>query len=161
VIRGSGDPGAHRLHADGAARGNPGPAAYGFVLDAPDGSPLAEGGVAIGRATNNVAEYLGLIAGLERALELGVTRIEVRMDSELVVRQMTGRYRVRHPGLVPLFERARALMAQFPEWSIAHVGRAENGRADAAANRALDLAVAHSARAQPEGGGREGTESAR
>lgn len=130
--------GSYRLHADGAARGNPGPAAYGYVLDAPDGSSVSEGGRAIGRATNNVAEYQGLIEGLAHALEQGVRDIEVCMDSELVVRQLTGRYRVRHPGLKPLFERAGQLLRRFDRWSIRHVGRSENQRADALANRALD-----------------------
>src|SRR5262245_40445662 len=118
--------GRHRLHADGAARGNPGPAAYGFVLDSPAGAEVAASGEAIGEATNNVAEYRGLIAGLERALALGVTHLETRMDSELVVRQMSGRYRVKHPGLVPLFRRARGLAERFESWSIHHVPREQN-----------------------------------
>ena len=130
--------GAYRLFADGAARGNPGPAAYGYVLDAPDGTALAEVGEAIGHATNNVAEYRGLIAGLERALALGVTELDVRMDSELVVRQMAGEYRVRHPGLIPLHARARDLVAQLTRCTIRHVVRERNRRADALANRALD-----------------------
>ena len=133
--------GWHRMQADGAARGNPGPAAYGFVLDTPSGAELAGEGVAIGEATNNVAEYRGLIAGLERAVALGVTRLEVRMDSELVVRQMTGRYRVKHPGLVPLFRRARALVESLEHWDIRHVPREQNKRADALANQALDEAL--------------------
>src|SRR5215470_6846905 len=137
-----GHEGWHRMQADGAARGNPGPAAYGFVLDAPSGGELAGEGVAIGEATNNVAEYRGLIAGLEHALALGVTRLEVRMDSELVVRQMTGRYRVKHPGLVPLFRRARTLAERFEGWSIHHVPREQNKRADRLANQALDEALA-------------------
>src|SRR5689334_18117290 len=87
--------GAWTLYADGAARGNPGPAAFGWVLDGPDGALREEGGERLGVATNNVAEYKALLAGLARALELGVTHIEVRMDSELVVRQMTGVYRVK------------------------------------------------------------------
>ena len=144
---------AYRLHADGAARGNPGPAAYGFVLDSPQGAEVAAGGEAIGRATNNVAEYRGLIAGLERALALGVRRLEARMDSELVVRQMTGQYRVRNHGLVPLHRRARELSLGFEAWSIEHVRREQNKRADALANRALDELGA--------GAGGNGTESAR
>ena len=132
----------HRLFADGAARGNPGPAAYGFVLDTPDGTSLAECGERIGVATNNVAEYRGLIAGLERALALGVRAIDVRMDSELVVRQIDGAYRVRHPGLIPLHARAGELLRRFEHWRIAHVPRAGNARADRLANEALDGASA-------------------
>jgi|SRR5215831_6102601 len=132
---------SYRLQADGAARGNPGPAAYGFVLDSPAEAEVASGGEAIGETTNNVAEYRGLIAGLERALALGVTRLEVRMDSELVVRQMSGRYRVKHPGLIPLFRRARALAERLEGWTIVHVPREQNKRADAQANRALDDAA--------------------
>ena len=133
--------GWHRLHADGAARGNPGPAAYGFVLDSPSGAELAGEGEAIGEATNNVAEYKGLIAGLERAVALGVSKLEVRMDSELVVRQISGRYRVKHPGLVPLFRKARTLIERLESWDIQHVPREENKRADRLANRALDEAA--------------------
>jgi len=133
---------SYRLQADGAARGNPGPAAFGYVIVAPSGDEVALEGEAIGTATNNVAEYRGLIAGLEKAITLGVTRLEIRMDSELVVRQMAGRYRVKHPGLVPLFRRARGLAEQLESWSIAHVPREQNTRADFAANMALDQALA-------------------
>lgn len=146
--------GWHRLQADGAARGNPGPAAYGFVLDSPSGAELAGEGEAIGEATNNVAEYRGLIAGLERAVALGVTKLEVRMDSELVVRQISGRYRVKHPGLVPLFRKARSLIERLESWDIRHVPREENKRADRLANRALDEAAGIKA-------GRNDMESAR
>lgn len=127
-----------RLFADGAARGNPGPAAAGFVLDDPEGRPAAAGGIALGTATNNVAEYRALLAGLTRAIEMGVGAIEVRMDSELVVRQMTGIYRVKHAGLKPLFAEAQALSRRFTHFGIRHVPRDENARADAEANRALD-----------------------
>ena len=146
--------GWHRMQADGAARGNPGPAAYGFVLDSPSGVEVAGDGEVIGEATNNVAEYKGLIAGLERALSLGVTHLEVRMDSELVVRQMAGRYRVKHPGLVPLFRKARALVERLEGWDIRHVPREQNKRADRLANRALDEATGMRA-------GRNDMESAR
>ena len=129
------------LYADGAARGNPGPAAYGFVLDDPDGVPRVAAGAALGTATNNVAEYKALIAGLECALDHGASALEVRMDSELVVRQMTGIYKVRNEGLKPLFERARALARKFSSFRIAHVRREFNARADAEANRALDSKV--------------------
>jgi ribonuclease HI len=130
--------GTWTLYADGAARGNPGPAASGFVLDDPSGAPRAAGGVALGRATNNVAEYRALTAGLTRALELGVASIEVCMDSELVVRQMTGVYRVKHEGLKPLFAEAQALARRFGRFAIRHIPRAQNARADAEANRVLD-----------------------
>ena len=126
------------LFADGAARGNPGPAAYGFVLDDPSGTPRAAVGKALGVATNNVAEYKALIAGLECALEHGAAALEVRMDSELVVRQMTGVYKVRNEGLKPLFEKARVLSRRFEAFRIAHVRREYNTRADAEANKALD-----------------------
>jgi ribonuclease HI len=132
------DPGPCLLYADGAARGNPGPAAYGWVLDDQAGHPVAEGGGVLGVATNNVAEYQGLVAGLTRALELGVTELEVRMDSELVVRQMTGLYRVKNAGLKPLFEAAGRLARRFQRFTIVHVRREFNTRADACANRALD-----------------------
>lgn len=126
------------LWADGAARGNPGPAAAGYVLDDAEGRPVASGGIALGRATNNVAEYKALLAGLSRALELGVEAIDVRMDSELVVRQMSGIYRVKHEGLKPLFAEAQVLSRGFARFTIRHVPREQNARADAEANRALD-----------------------
>ena len=130
--------GTWTLYADGAARGNPGPAASGYVLDDPSGAPRAAGGVALGRATNNIAEYRALTVGLTRALAMGVSSIEVRMDSELVVRQMTGVYRVKNEGLKPLFAEAQALARRFGKFTIRHVPRAQNARADAEANRALD-----------------------
>ena len=133
-----------RLHADGASRGNPGPAAYGFVLLASDGTALFEGGESIGETTNNIAEYTGLIAGLEKALELGLRMLEVRLDSELVVRQLSGQYRVRNEGLKPLFARAAALCEKFESIDIQHVGRNENKLADALANAALNRASAKS-----------------
>ncbi len=126
------------LWADGAARGNPGPAAAGYVLDDAEGTPVASGGIALGKATNNVAEYKALLAGLSRALELGVVAIDVRMDSELVVRQMSGIYRVKHEGLKPLFAEAQVLSRGFARFTIRHVPREQNARADAEANRALD-----------------------
>ena len=130
--------GSWTLYADGAARGNPGPAASGWVLDDPAGAPHEGGGIALGRATNNVAEYRALVEGLTRALALGVTAIEVRMDSELVVRQMTGVYRVKNEGLKPLHAEAQSLARRFTRFAIRHVPRAENARADAEANRVLD-----------------------
>ena len=128
----------HVLYADGASRGNPGAAAYGFVLLAPDGTELAAEGEAIGRAPNNVAEYTALVRGLERALALGLRRLRVRMDSELAVRQMQGIYKVRNAGLQPLHATAQSLRAGFAGFRIEHVPRADNARADALANAALD-----------------------
>jgi len=126
------------LYADGAARGNPGPAGSGAILLGEGGEVLAERWEALGRATNNVAEYRALILGLEEARRLGVEDIEVRMDSMLVVRQMQGLWRIRHPGLRPLALRAGALLAEFSRRRIEHVPREENARADRLANRALD-----------------------
>ncbi|MGH7725575.1 MAG: ribonuclease HI family protein [Candidatus Eiseniibacteriota bacterium] len=132
---------AWQLHADGAARGNPGPAAAGYVLDDPEGRPREAHGIVLGVATNNVAEYRALIVGLARALELGAETIDVRMDSELVVRQMLGVYRVKNEGLKPLYAEAQSLARRFRKFSIAHVRRELNERADREANRALDDAI--------------------
>ncbi len=133
--------GRYLLQADGAARGNPGPAAYGFVLHGPDGSAVGEGAATVGHATNNVAEYRGLLAGLEQALALGIGELEIRLDSELVVRQLTGEYRVRHATLKPLHRRATELLAQLTRWSVRHVRREHNARADELANQVLDEAL--------------------
>lgn len=129
------------LYADGGARGNPGPAAGGAVLIAEDGTVLAERAQYLGTATNNVAEYTGLILGLEEAERLGVTRLEVRMDSLLVVQQMRGLWKIKHPGLQPLALRAGALLARFPDRTVEHVPREQNGLADALVNQALDEAA--------------------
>jgi ribonuclease HI len=127
------------LYCDGAARGNPGPAAAGYVLFDVQGRELfARGDVLGDRITNNVAEYTALVRGLDLALRSGVRRLLVRMDSELVVRQVRGEYKVRHPGLKPLFARVGALVAGLERFHIEHVPRAENARADALANAALD-----------------------
>jgi ribonuclease HI len=126
------------LFADGAARGNPGPAGAGAILLGERGEVLAELHRALGRATNNVAEYEALILGLEEAKRRGIARIDVRMDSMLVVRQMQGLWRIKHPGLRPLALRAGALLAEFPERTIEHVPRDENSLADKLANRAID-----------------------
>lgn len=128
------------LRTDGASRGNPGPAAIGYVLVDGAGQELAAEGRYIGRTTNNEAEYQALIAGLEKAGALGVRQLDIRMDSELVVLQLQGRYRVRTPHLVPLYERVRRLLAGFEAVNVRHVRRAENSRADALANQALDQA---------------------
>ena len=131
-------PSEHVLYCDGASRGNPGAAAYGWVLFDAAQNEVAAHGEAIGKNTNNVAEYTALVKGLEHAVEFGVRRIRVRMDSELVVRQILGIYRVKNPGLKPLFEAAQRARARFPSFHIEHVPRAENARADALANAALD-----------------------
>jgi len=123
---------------DGASRGNPGPAAVGVAFSDSTGTEVRALSRRIGFATNNQAEFLALIAGLEEAQRLGARRIEVRLDSELVVRQVVGRYRVRHPGLRPLFEQARQLLSSFEEASVRQVPRERNRRADALANAALD-----------------------
>ncbi|MCB2223823.1 MAG: ribonuclease HI family protein [Actinobacteria bacterium] len=130
--------GAHLLYADGASRGNPGPAAIGAVLYDPSGDVVAEVSEAIGVETNNVAEYRALIAGMEAALALGVGEVRVCLDSLLLVRQMRGEYRVKAPGLQPLFRKARALSNRFRAFSIEHVRREKNTVADGLANAALD-----------------------
>lgn len=130
------------LFADGGARGNPGPAAGGAVLVGEDGQVLVERGEYLGTATNNVAEYTGLIIGLEEARRLGtVTMLDVRMDSLLVVQQMRGVWKIKHPGLRPLALRAGALLAEFPQRTIEHVPRDLNHLADAVVNRSLDEAA--------------------
>jgi ribonuclease HI len=129
-----------RLFTDGGARGNPGPAAYGFVLESEDGTVLAAEGEAIGTATNNVAEYSGLIAGLEKALELHVPEVEVVSDSELMVKQMRGEYRVKNEALRELYNEATALARRIGNVEYRHVKRAHNELADKLVNDALDAA---------------------
>ncbi len=126
------------MFADGGSRGNPGHAASGAVLYAEDGSPLGEVGVYLGIATNNVAEWRALVAGLEKARELGVEEIAVRMDSELVVRQVTGVYKVKHADLIPLCTKARSLLRDFKSVDVQHVRRKDNAAADAVVNAVLD-----------------------
>ncbi|MEJ8277899.1 bifunctional RNase H/acid phosphatase [Pseudonocardia spirodelae] len=127
------------VEADGGSRGNPGPAGYGaVVLDAGGRQVLGEVYDGLGTATNNVAEYRGLIAGLAAARELGATEVEARMDSKLVVEQMSGRWRIKHPALAELADEARALAGEFDAVSFTWIPRAENARADALANRAMD-----------------------
>ena len=131
-----------RLFADGGSRGNPGPAASGAVLLADDGTPLRELGEYLGVATNNVAEWNGLLIGLGAALELGIEELDVCLDSELVVRQLSGAYRVKHPNLIPLYTKVRSLLRRFARVDVKHVRRAENAAADALVNRTLDDATA-------------------
>ncbi|HEY1513389.1 MAG TPA: ribonuclease HI family protein [Gaiellaceae bacterium] len=127
-----------RLFTDGGARGNPGPAAYGFVLETDDGTVLAAEGRAIGVATNNVAEYSGLVAGLRKALELHVPDVEVVSDSELLVKQMRGEYRVKNEALRALFVEASTLARGLQNVEYRHVKRAHNELADRLVNEALD-----------------------
>lgn len=129
-----------RLYTDGGARGNPGPAAYGFVLEADDGTVLAAEGEAIGVATNNIAEYSGLIAGLRRALDLAVPEVEVVSDSELMVKQMLGEYRVKNEALRALYDQAARLAGRLESVEYRHVKRAHNELADRLVNEALDAA---------------------
>jgi len=130
------------LYADGAARGNPGPAGSGALLLDERGKPLAELTLWLGHATNNVAEYRALILGLEEARRRGIDEIDVRLDSLLVVRQMQGLWKIKHPGLRPLAVRAGVLLAEFDRRTIEHIPREENSRADALANKAIDEAPA-------------------
>ena len=131
------------VYADGGARGNPGPAAIGAVVFDPRTEPPAvvwSVGEVIGVATNNVAEYKALIAGLAAAHELGARAVDVRADSQLVIRQLEGAYKVKHEGLRPLYEEARRLLDRFDEVTLLHVPRGENTAADALVNAALDAA---------------------
>jgi tryptophan 2,3-dioxygenase/ribonuclease HI len=126
------------VHVDGGARGNPGPAAAAAVVSAPDGRVLDQAAVTLGHATNNVAEYRGLLLGLERAAALGATAVDIVNDSELVAKQVNGDYRVKHADLKPLHAQAREALGAFDRWSIRSVPRAENAAADALVNQALD-----------------------
>jgi len=127
------------VEADGGSRGNPGPAGYGAVLLHPDTEEvLAERCAGIGVATNNVAEYQGLIAGLRAAIELGATAVEVRMDSKLVVEQMSGRWQVKHPAMKPLATEAAGLVRQLGSVQFGWIPRERNTRADRLANVAMD-----------------------
>jgi ribonuclease HI len=126
------------LHVDGGARGNPGPAAIGVVISAPDGEVLEELAERIGVATNNVAEYRALLRGVERARALGATEVEIVNDSELVARQLTGAYKVKHAAMKPLHAQAIGALRGFDAWRIRSVPRAQNARADELVNQALD-----------------------
>jgi ribonuclease HI len=128
------------VHVDGGSRGNPGPAAAAAVVSTPDGDVLDEATVALGRATNNVAEYRGLLLGLERAKALGATEVDVVNDSELVARQISGAYKVKHPDMRPLYLDAMQALRGFERWSVRSVPRAQNADADALVNQALDAA---------------------
>jgi ribonuclease HI len=125
-------------YADGASRGNPGPAAVGVVIFDPAGREVYSASRRLGRATNNEAEYRAAITALEAALGLRASRVELRMDSELVVRQLSGRYRVRNPRLIPLYKRLLDLRGRFAAITFRYVPRGENRPADRLANKALD-----------------------
>jgi ribonuclease HI len=136
------DPGPLIVACDGAARGNPGPAGIGVQITTPDGAVVAEIARGIGEATNNVAEYTAAIEGLTLARELGARMVTVRSDSQLLVHQLTGRYRVKTPHLQPLHRRVRNLVASFDRVSFEHVGRELNGEADRLANEGVDAWLA-------------------
>lgn len=128
-------------YSDGASRGNPGPASFGAVVYDEAGADLRHISQALGLATNNQAEYRGAIAALEAALDLGASAVELRMDSELIVRQLEGRYKVRNPKLRPLYEQLLELRGRFQRFAVRHVPRGENRVADRLANEALDREV--------------------
>jgi ribonuclease HI len=128
------------VHVDGGARGNPGPAAAAAVVSTPDGDVLDEAHEYLGVATNNVAEYRGLLLGLDRARALGADEVEVVNDSELVAKQVNGAYKVKHPDMKPLHAAAVAALGRFGRWTVRSVPRAQNAAADALVNQALDAA---------------------
>ena len=135
------------VHVDGGARGNPGPAAAACVISSPEGETLGEHTRLLGTATNNVAEYRALLLGLECARELGASEVDVVGDSELIAKQVQGLYKVKHEAMRPLHQQAMAALREFEDWSIRTVPRAQNARADALVNAALDEArAAHTAR---------------
>jgi ribonuclease HI len=126
------------IHTDGAARGNPGPAGAGAIIRDAGGNVLAEIAEGLGRATNNVAEWTAVVLALEEARRLGATHLDLRMDSELVARQITGIYRVKHPDLKPLHAAAMELLRGFDGYTVGHVPRALNKDADRLSNVAID-----------------------
>ena len=133
-------PGFARLviHTDGAARGNPGPAGLGAILRTPDGGVVAELAEFLGHRTNNHAEWRAVEAALVEAKRLGARHVDLRMDSQLVARQITGHYRVKHPDLIPIHARVRELLSQFEGYSVGHVPRELNKDADRLSNVAID-----------------------
>ncbi len=126
------------LFSDGAARGNPGPAGAGAVLKAADGAIVARVGKFLGVQTNNVAEYEGVLIGLQRALDMGVRVVHVRADSLLVISQLRGEWKIKNEGLKPLYEQAKRMLRQFERVTLQHVPRAQNSDADEMSNRAID-----------------------
>ena len=141
--------GVHTAQIDGASRGNPGPAAYAVILRAPDGERIFELGKHLGRETNNVAEYYALITALDYAVTHGIRALCVRSDSELLVRQMQGLYKVKSSDLKPLHERARKLASSLDYFAIEHVRREVNREADRLANQTLDRNLPHSGDSAP------------
>lgn len=133
-----GHPRKVRLYTDGAARGNPGPAGAGAVLYDDQGKVLERLGRYLGVQTNNVAEYQGVLLGLERALEMGAKEIDVLADSLLVINQLKGEWKIKHEGLKPLAAKARGLLERFDRYSLRHVPREMNEQADEMSNRAID-----------------------
>lgn len=133
------EPGEMRIHTDGGARGNPGPAAYAYVL-VQDGARHIEASGCLGETTNNIAEYTALVRALAHAQQLGARRLVVKSDSELMIKQMRGEYKVRNEGLRPLYEEAKALCDAFASVEFQHVPREQNRRADRLCNEALDRA---------------------
>jgi len=129
------------IHTDGASRGNPGPAAIGAIIRDQNGTLLAQVSQAIGVATNNQAEYRAVIAGMEKALQLEARRVRVCSDSELVVKQLQGRYRVKNAALKPLFQRVKELAGRLEHFSISYIPRQQNVPADRLTNRALDATI--------------------
>jgi ribonuclease HI len=127
-----------RLYTDGAARGNPGPAGAGAVIVSPEGHIVAKIGKFLGDNTNNYAEYMGLLLGLRRAKAMGIKELEVLSDSELMVRQIEGRYQVKAENLRPLHDEAKVLLKAFPVVEVRHIPREENSAADEMSNRAID-----------------------
>jgi ribonuclease HI len=135
-------------YIDGGARGNPGPAGYGVRIQSTDGTVLDELHGALGIATNNVAEYNGLLAALRWAVENNVSRVQIRADSELLVKQMRGEYKVKNPGLQPLYVRARLLVAELDDVRFEHVRREFNAEADRLSNLGMDEAEARLKKAE-------------
>jgi ribonuclease HI len=138
------------LYTDGASRGNPGQAGAGIVLKAPDGTTVARGYRYLGHATNNEAEYQAVVIGLQRALSGGFRSVTIRADSELLVRQLRGEYRVKSPHLQVLHAEALSLLRQFTNWRAEHIPRAQNAEADRLANKAIDVAHASGPRSADE-----------
>jgi ribonuclease HI len=129
------------LFTDGASRGNPGQAGAGALLLDAEGRELAARSLYLGECTNNVAEYRALLLGLEVALEQGCARLDIRLDSELIVRQLQGRYQVKNQVLKPLFQEVNNLLVRLESWSVAHVPREQNKRADELANQGVNEGV--------------------
>ena len=154
-------PPAHRANIDGASRGNPGPAGYGVLIHDARGQVVAKIKKYIGRATNNVAEYYGLIAALDYAQSHGIRALRVESDSELLVRQMRGQYKVKSAELRPLYERARKMSQGFESFRIEHVYREQNALADALANEALDETGGGAGNSAVRGGGAGGAVTGR